>query len=437
MGTAVGDDGAGNQIGMAPGATWIGCRDMDRGAGTPATYTACLEFFLAPWPQGGGPAEGDPSRSPDVTINSWACPPSEGCAPDTLESALEAQRAAGILTVAAAGNSGPGCRTITDPPGLSGAALSVGALQTGTDSVATFSSRGPVSADGSGRPKPDLMAPGTGIRSSVPSGGYAQNGFSGTSMACPHVTGAAALVLSAQPALRGHPDALRELLVSTAVPIPLDDCASSGVPNNVFGWGRLDVKAAVDAARDRPILLSLSPGSGPSAGGTEVALLGANLAPTTTVSFGSTAASVRSAGADGRRLVVTVPPGTGSVDVTVTHPTNGTKWRLAGAFRYLSCSAFPLTAWGRTPACVGYPIALFAATVPGASYRWSGPAGFASTQQNPVIFPASLENAGLYTVTALVSGCPAAEARVEVGVVPVPEEGAAVIAGCAPGPEER
>src|SRR6266480_5612171 len=49
-GTAIGDDGAGNQIGMAPGAKWIGCRNMDVGNGTPARYIECMEFFLAPYP---------------------------------------------------------------------------------------------------------------------------------------------------------------------------------------------------------------------------------------------------------------------------------------------------------------------------------------------------------------------------------------------------
>ena len=49
-GTAIGDDGMGNQIGMAPGAKWIGCRNMDVGNGTPARYIECMEFFLAPYP---------------------------------------------------------------------------------------------------------------------------------------------------------------------------------------------------------------------------------------------------------------------------------------------------------------------------------------------------------------------------------------------------
>ena len=69
IGTATGDDGAGNQIGMAPGAKWIGCRNMDQGNGTPARYLECMEFFLAPYPIGGN--EGDPLRAPDVTNNSW------------------------------------------------------------------------------------------------------------------------------------------------------------------------------------------------------------------------------------------------------------------------------------------------------------------------------------------------------------------------------
>ena len=71
MGTAVGSDGGSNQIGMAPGAKWIGCRNMDAGLGTPARYLECFEFFLAPYPVGGSPGDGDPSLASDVTINSW------------------------------------------------------------------------------------------------------------------------------------------------------------------------------------------------------------------------------------------------------------------------------------------------------------------------------------------------------------------------------
>ena len=66
--TAVGSDGANNQIGVAPGAKWIACRNMDTGMGRPTTYLSCLQFFLAPTDLAG--ANPDPSRRPDVIGNS-------------------------------------------------------------------------------------------------------------------------------------------------------------------------------------------------------------------------------------------------------------------------------------------------------------------------------------------------------------------------------
>src|SRR5881392_2887098 len=113
-GTMIGDDGMGNQIGMAPGAKWIGCRNMDQGNGTPARYIECMQWFLAPTRIGGG--QGDPLKAPDITTNSWTCPPSQGCSPDTLQAAVEAQVAAGIMMVVGAGGGGPNCSTIQDPP---------------------------------------------------------------------------------------------------------------------------------------------------------------------------------------------------------------------------------------------------------------------------------------------------------------------------------
>jgi hypothetical protein len=78
-GTMVGDDGAGNQIGVAPGARWIACRNMNQGDGQPSTYIACNQYFLAPYPHGGDPElDGDPEKAPDIVNNSWDCPPSEG-----------------------------------------------------------------------------------------------------------------------------------------------------------------------------------------------------------------------------------------------------------------------------------------------------------------------------------------------------------------------
>jgi serine protease AprX len=247
LGSALGTEGAVNQIGVAPGAKFIACRNMDRGRGTPATYLECFEYFLAPYPVGGAPAQGDPSKAPHITTNSWACPPSEGCSPDTLKSAVEAQRAAGIMTVVAAGNEGGrGCSSVVDPPALYDASYSVGALDAITGRIAFFSSRGPVTIDGSNRLKPDLTAPGVGVRSALRGGGYLS--LSGTSMATPHVAGAVALLWSAYPNLRGKIDLTENILNESAVRIESGDCGAGNPQNNVYGFGRLDVKAAFDLA---------------------------------------------------------------------------------------------------------------------------------------------------------------------------------------------
>jgi serine protease AprX len=243
IGTAIGDDGAGNQIGMAPGAKWIGCRNMDQGDGTPARYIECMEWFLAPYPIGGG--QGDPLRAPDITSNSWVCPPSEGCSSDTLQAAVEAQAAAGIMMVAGAGNDGPNCSTIMYPPAIYEASYTVGALNTGTDTVASFSSRGPVTIDASSRIKPDISAPGTGTRSSYNTSDNAYVSLSGTSMATPHIAGAMALLWCAQPQLRHNISDSRATLNQAAHFIAYKQCGSAGPPNNVTGWGRVDVSVAV------------------------------------------------------------------------------------------------------------------------------------------------------------------------------------------------
>jgi serine protease AprX len=243
MGTMVGSDGS-NQIGVAPDAKWMGCRNMNQGAGTPETYTECFQWFIAPTNlQNQNP---DPSKAPHVINNSWGCPVSEGCTDvNVLKTVVENTRAAGIEVVVSAGNAGSGCSTVNDPPAIYDASFSVGATDSG-DNIAGFSSRGPVTVDGSGRAKPDISAPGVDVRSSVPGGGYAS--FSGTSMAGPHVVGVVALVLSANNALIGQPDQIEPLLTGTAVPrTTTQECGGvpgSEIPNNTYGWGRIDALAA-------------------------------------------------------------------------------------------------------------------------------------------------------------------------------------------------
>ncbi len=251
-GTAIGDDGGANQIGMAPGAKWIACRNMDQGVGTPARYMECMEFFLAPYPVGGDPSQGDPTKAPDITINSWGCPTSEGCSINTLQAAVEGQAAAGIMMVVAAGNSGSACSTVTDPPSFYEASYTAGALNTGTDTIASFSSRGPATVDGSGRIKPDIAAPGTNTRSASNSSDNAYTFASGTSMATPHIAGAMALLWSAVPSLQNQIDASRAALNNAAVHISSTQCGAAGPPNNVFGWGRVDIFAAVTSATPTP-----------------------------------------------------------------------------------------------------------------------------------------------------------------------------------------
>ena len=249
----IGDDGAGNQIGMAPGAKWIACRMLNDGgqlAQMPTPSSAWnFSWRLTRWVATQARAT-RPKRLTSLTIPG-AVSPSEECRDDALQAAVEAQRAAGIMMVVAAHNQGPDCSTVATP-GIYEASYTVGALITGTDNIASFSSRGPVTVDGSSRIKPDITAPGAGIRSALTPRDNSYALLSGTSMATPHVAGAMALLWSAIPSLQNQIDASRAVLNNAAVHIASTQCGDAGPPNNVYGWGRVDIFAAVTGTTPTP-----------------------------------------------------------------------------------------------------------------------------------------------------------------------------------------
>jgi subtilisin family serine protease len=186
----------------------------------------------------------DCSRAPDIVNNSWGA---DGGDP-FYRAVVRAWLAAGIAPVFSVGNSGPACRTATSP-GDYRYVVGVGATDA-ADTLAFFSSRGP----GAYRwLKPDVVAPGVNIRSAFNLADDAYLALSGTSMAAPHVAGVVALMLSAHPQA-GLADLYRGLS-STAVaglgdPPGPDSCGGRSFddyPNPLYGWGRIDALAAVDA----------------------------------------------------------------------------------------------------------------------------------------------------------------------------------------------
>ncbi len=252
-GTTLGDDGTGNQVGVAPGAKWVGCRNMNQGNGTPATYTECFQFMIAPTDLAGNNA--NPALRPHVLNNSWGCPPSEGCTTlGELETIVNNTQAAGIFVEVSAGNSGSGCSSVADPPALYAASFSTGAIDI-SNNLASFSSRGPSTFYTPNILKPNISAPGVNVRSSTRTSDTSFGNLSGTSMAGPHVAGVIAVLWSARPALVRDIAATKTLLQNTANPQVLlatpQTCggiSSTQIPNNSFGYGRIDALAAFNAS---------------------------------------------------------------------------------------------------------------------------------------------------------------------------------------------
>jgi subtilisin family serine protease len=153
---------------------------------------------------------------------------------------------AGVVVCVAAGNAGPG-RSTVGSPGCARYVITVGASDD-TDQVTNFSSRGPTS---DGRVKPDLVYPGKNIAAPQANGtqlgpvvapGYIS--ISGTSMATPHASGAATLLLQAKGDLT--PGQVKQVMLSTTVNL--------GLPPNTQGTGRANVFAAYErVTSDEPI----------------------------------------------------------------------------------------------------------------------------------------------------------------------------------------
>lgn len=230
-GTIAGGDRTNNNIGVAPGAKIIGAAALDG-------YDKMLQsmqFMLDP---DGNP---DTQDAPKLISNSW----NAGGAPDIelFYRAIEAWEAAGILPVFSAGNSGPNPGTITTPhehPSV----IAIGA--TGKDGkIANFSSRGPAKFHGQIIQKPDFTAPGVDIVSSVPGGKMAS--MSGTSMACPHAAGVAALLYQVNKNFT--PAQIKEILMKTLRYVDGNGNAITAPKwDPAYGFGRINAFAAVKAA---------------------------------------------------------------------------------------------------------------------------------------------------------------------------------------------
>lgn len=220
-------------IGVAYNAMWMGAPILLVCGGNTAIRMAGFQWALDP--------DDNPETTedmPDVINNSWTDTNVDLCY-EVYTQLFTVLEAAGVAVVFAAGNDGPGVSTISAPKNINVSLVNtfaVGAVNANNLNIADFSSRGPSACGGEGSLliKPEVSAPGVGVRSCVPGNEYAS--FNGTSMAAPHVAGAILLLKEAFPQLSGVE--LKLALYFSAV-----DLGEPG-EDNVFGMGMIDVDAA-------------------------------------------------------------------------------------------------------------------------------------------------------------------------------------------------
>jgi|YNPMSStandDraft_1061717.scaffolds.fasta_scaffold05169_1 subtilisin family serine protease len=244
IGTMIGSDNPAlpHRVGMAPGAQWIACKGCSGVNCRGDHLAACADWLVE--------LAIDPANRPQVVNNSWGDPRRLL----QFDRQVNAWRAAGILPVFAAGNTGQqGCSTLNSPADYPGSfAVAAHDLYPNPPSfrqIAAFSSRGPSTIGSQPYTKPNLSAPGVAIRSAVPNQNVWES-WSGTSMAAPHVAGAAALLYACAPALRGNMTATFELLQQTADPPVFSySCGTpdGGLSNYTYGYGYLNVLRAGQA----------------------------------------------------------------------------------------------------------------------------------------------------------------------------------------------
>ena len=215
-GTVAGSQG----VGVAPGARLIIGRVFDSAGGTTEEVLLNgMQWMLDP----DGIAE--TNDGPRLINNSWG---SNDSTNKTFWVAVENWVNAGILPVYAAGNNGMYGGKVGTPAAFPHSWAV--AATTSTNSLAYFSSQGPIAWDGVPLMKPDIAAPGDRIISCKIGGGLVSN--SGTSMACPHVAGVAALMYQADPTLTI--DQVRLIAEETA-----KDLGAEG-KDGKFGSGLID-----------------------------------------------------------------------------------------------------------------------------------------------------------------------------------------------------